>query len=178
MTVVEAIQGGLEEAFQEAYHAYKDKLYYYFLSKTASSYLAQELVQQTFIKLWVHRERLRPDLALEIQIFRIGRTTMIDLLRKKASERKAISILSLPETDNSLADNQHEKETRQKVNEVIRQLPPMGQKAFTLSREEGLTYNEIARLLSISPKTVEYHISKAISLLKKSILFLVLIMRP
>lgn len=172
MTAIEAIQNGLEEAFQELYHAYKDKLYFYFLSKTASSYLAQELVQQTFIKLWVYRSGLREDIALEIQVFRIGRTAMIDLLRKRANERKAISRLSLPEADHSLTDNQAEKETRQKIKDIINQLPPMGKRAFTLSREQGLTYNEIARILSISPKTVEYHISKAISLLKKAIFLL------
>ena len=173
MTAIEAIQTGLEEAFQEVYHAHKDKLYFYFLSKTASSDVAQELVQQTFIKLWIHRLNLRKDLALEIQIFRIGRTTMIDLLRKKATERRAMSHLLVAEADHSLTENQLEKETRQKIRQILSQLPPMGRRAFTLSREQGLTYNEIARELSISPKTVEYHISKAISLLKKAIFLLV-----
>ena len=172
MTELEAIQGGSENVFQAVYHAQKDKLYFYFLSKTASSYLAQELVQQTFIKLWLYRDRLSLDITLEIQLFRIGRTTMIDLLRKRANERKVIQCLPLPETDTSLIDDRQEKETRQKINEIIRQLPSPGQQAFALSREQGLTYKEIARILSISPKTVEYHISKAISLLKKSIFFL------
>jgi RNA polymerase sigma-70 factor (ECF subfamily) len=168
--MIEAIQQNDEKAFENLYRLYKDKLYIWLLGKTRSEYLAQEIVQQTFVKIWVNRHSLSPALAPEIQLFRTARSLMIDHLRKLANERNAISNLTISETDNSLQQHHNFMETQHEVAKIIEQLPHMGQKAYRLSREEGLTYNEIAQELSISPKTVEYHISKALGLLRKGLL--------
>lgn len=168
--MIEAIQQNDEKAFEKLYKLYKDKLYFWLLGKTNSEYLAQEILQQTFVKVWINRHSLSPALAPDIQLFRTARSLMIDHLRKLANERTAISNLTVSETDNSLQQHHNFIDTQHEVAKVIEQLPHMGQKVYRLSREEGLTYNEIAQELSISPKTVEYHISKALGLLRKALM--------
>lgn len=169
MNFIKDIQEGKEAIFRQVYNQYKERLFFYFLSKTDSSYLAQELVQQTFIKLWTYREKLKPELSLDIQLFRIARTSMIDLLRKKANEKRAVAGISIQEADNSLQTQLEARETLGRLNTALAQLPAISQKAFRLSREQGLTYHQIAETLSISPKTVEYHISNALRMLKKAV---------
>src|SRR5882757_7598702 len=82
------IRKGDEAAFLAAYQLYHAKLYGYFLRKTKSVEVSGELVQLAFIKLWRSRGHLRDDLPLSQQLFRIARTTLIDLLRRKAALRE------------------------------------------------------------------------------------------
>ncbi|MFA6056834.1 MAG: sigma-70 family RNA polymerase sigma factor [Taibaiella sp.] len=168
--MIEAIQQNDEKAFEKLYKLYKDKLYFWLLGKTHSEYLAQEILQQTFVKVWVNRHHLSPALAPDIQLFRTARSLMIDHLRKLTNERNLINNLTISDADNSLQQHHNFVDTQYEVSKIIEQLPQMGQKVYQLSREEGLTYNEIAQKLSISPKTVEYHISKALGLLRKALM--------
>jgi RNA polymerase sigma-70 factor (ECF subfamily) len=94
---------------------------------------------------------------------------MIDLLRRKAVERKALAIIK-QRTDAALADDPIAgKQLLEKVSATIDNLPPECRKIFILSREEGLSYSEIADRLSISPRTVENQVSKALKAVRKAV---------
>src|ERR1700744_680039 len=82
-----SLQNGSEESFKEIYYGYHKKLYFYFLKKTESASLSQDLIQETFIKLWRYRLTLRTDLSVSLQLFRIARTVAIDSLRVNARNR-------------------------------------------------------------------------------------------
>ncbi|MEC5143596.1 sigma-70 family RNA polymerase sigma factor [Chitinophaga sp. 212800010-3] len=175
MHTVLAIQQGKEKAFRQLYSQYHDKLYYWLLGKMKSEYWAQELVQQTFVKLWISRENLSTTINIDIQLFRIARSLMIDQLRKLANERKVLHQLPpVQESEDVVWNNYSAKVTRQTIEQIISELPETARQAFRLSRERGLTYHEIASELSISPKTVEYHISRVLSLLRKSLTVILL----
>lgn len=163
----EDIKQGSEKAFESVYIQYKDKLYYWLLGKMKSEYWAQEVLQQTFVKCWVTRHNLSAELAIDIQLFRIARSLMIDQARKLANEKKLAAAPPAPETDNSLLNTYQAKETQQEIDRIVESMPEVGKKAFRLSREYGLTYLQIAEELSISPKTVEYHISRTLTQLRK-----------
>lgn len=155
-----------EKAFEQAFNYYHPKLYSFLLKKSQSEYIAEELAQETFIKLWKYRNSLSTEFPLSSQIFRIAKTLFIDRLRKKSllyialSNEDDYSTLSMPE--NQLLD----KELSQKINTLIGNLPKTRRKVFLLSREAGLSHSEIAKLLSISPKSVNNHITKAIKEIK------------
>ncbi|BAV07825.1 RNA polymerase sigma-70 factor, ECF subfamily [Filimonas lacunae] len=163
------IKQGSSKAFESIYNQYKDKLYFWLLGKMKSEYWAQELVQQTFVKCWISRENLSEDIEIDIQLFRIARSLMIDQLRKLANERKLAVNAPVITTEEAALQQYQAKETRQEIDKVINTLPEVGQQVFRLSRDYGLTYNEIAKELSISPKTVEYHISRTLSQLRKTL---------
>jgi RNA polymerase sigma-70 factor (ECF subfamily) len=163
--IIHQLQQDSEEVFEKIYHEFHQKLYHYFLKKTKSATVSEDLVQETFIKLWRYRDRLNADLSLSIQIFRIARTTIIDLLRKNARTR----INSIPVDDlSSLAEARAliQPEAAEapaglsQVRSSLSLLSPMRRKIIE-QRLEGLTNQEIAVNLSISLKTVENQINKA-----------------
>lgn len=158
--LIKGIQQNNEQVFSEIYHRYHAKLYYYFLGKVQESDLCADLVQTTFIKCWNYRHYFTTDISLSQQIFRISKTTLIDLLRKKAKERlvrleECPSLTNVPDSGPSVLNRLDE------VRATLNQLPPERRRIIKF-RLEGLTNNEIAEHLGISKKTVENQINKAI----------------
>jgi RNA polymerase sigma-70 factor (family 1) len=157
--------------FNEVYHAHHKKIYFFILRKTRSSFIAEETTQLTFIKCWKYRESLSEDVDIAIQLFRIARTTMIDLLRKdNVYDQKIIHIIdrySFP-TD-EVWERLAEKELKHKLAGALEEMPPMRRKVFEMSRFKGMTYQQIANELSLSPRTVEAHIFQAVKQLKHSL---------
>jgi len=157
------------DCFRMIYKDYHAKLYQFVYNRTQSCYLAQEIVQITFIKLWETRARLADELTIDIQIFRIAKTTLIDELRKETVKLKYNDIITSVQEehyeDNQVAD----RDALEHVYNAIETLPTIRKKVFKLSRVSGFSYKQIGDIMSISPKTVENHISKAIKQLRKSI---------
>lgn len=98
---IAALKESDEIVFGEIFQEYHQKVYYYILSKTNSAYIAEETTQLTFIKLWNYRCSLDVSLPISSQIFRIAKTTCIDLLRKESNRLK----LSLAEKDQRILVN-------------------------------------------------------------------------
>ncbi len=169
---IEAIQMGNHTIFEQVYKTHHQKLYFYILSKTSSNYIAEEIVQTVFIKLWNYRTNLSTEISIETQIFRIAKTSLIDLLRKNATLKKVADtykdLISIEEEN--IMSELVKKETGKKISLIIEQMPPVRKKVFTLSREQGLSHKEIANQLKLTPKNVENHIAKALKQLKKAIL--------
>ncbi|MBS7562933.1 sigma-70 family RNA polymerase sigma factor [Mucilaginibacter sp. Bleaf8] len=169
MEYISAIKDGCLTTFKIVYYQYHPKLYAYILKKTSSAYIAEEVVQLTFIKLWNNRASLAEEYALDIQIFRIARTTMIDELRKDVIRNTYLNRIEHT-TANNPTDQFADRDTLKHVTNAIELLPPMRKMVFKLSRFNHLSNVEIAEMLSISTKTVENHISLAIKELRNSTL--------
>jgi len=159
---IKALKDSSRETFNTVYAQYHAKIYQYVYNRTQSPYLAQEVVQLTFIKLWENRSKLSEEFTLDIQLFRIAKTILIDQLRKEKVKLKySESVLNTAEQgyeDNQVAD----RDTLKHIYDRLETLPTMRKKVFKLSRMQGFSYKQIAEQLLISPKTVENHISKAI----------------
>ncbi|MGM9476546.1 sigma-70 family RNA polymerase sigma factor [Pedobacter sp. GSP4] len=167
---------GCLQTFQTVYSLYNQKLYAYVLKKTNSAYMAEEVVQLTFIRLWEKRENLSSVHSLSAQIFRIAGTILIDELRKDAVGKKHLTVV---ENDYALRNEVDQPEMLHALEQAIEQMAPVRKKVFKLSKVEGYSYKEIAEMLSISPKTVENHISQALKQLRaafSSIISLAIIM--
>ena len=148
--------------------------YYLRLCAFANKYLndfeeAREVVQEVFIKIWEGREDINPEESLCSYLFKITSNRCINRLRHKKVESKYIEIYKLVYVENReispieslLADEQNDK-----INFALKKIPPKCRKIFDLSRVEGLRYSEIATTLSISVKTVEAQMSKALKILR------------
>lgn len=171
MQLIQEIKSGNINSFEKVYQLYHSKLYYFVLKHTHSAWLSEEAVQLTFIRMWESRATLSLQYDISIQLFRIARSTMIDLLRKERVANRYL--LKAVEDISELADvsNQRSREDLQEVEALIEELSPVRKKVFKLSRYEELSHKEIAEQLSISPKTVENHIGRVIRLLKDKMLF-------
>lgn len=170
MNVVASIKEGSHPAFAQVYEEFHERLYFYILGKTSSPYMAEEVVQSTFFKLWQYRGSLNVDLPIAAQLFRIANTTFINLLYKAGNERKALQEFTNQfesEAVNDTLQQVNKNQTEQQILEVLQTMPQMRRKVFELSRYQGMSYSQIAKELSISIKTVEAHISKALQQLRR-----------
>jgi len=174
--IVRNIKKGHIGSFQWAYRQYHTKLYYFILKHTRSTYLAEETVQLTFIKLWEKREGLSEEHELSPQIFRIAKSMMFDLLRKEAHARNSTAALAGNPEPAHADPEVLKKEDLREVYDMIERMSPVRKTVFKLSRFNGLPHKEIAQQLSISPKTVENHIGRALRELKDAMLLLALLL--
>lgn len=165
---IDALKAGCAVEFKRVYHYYEPRLNGYFITKGSSKDLNADVIQQTFIKLWVSRKRLNTDVKLSTQIFQIAKTTMIDELRRQhtITRRKQLVPAYLDYQKENVIHSLEEKETHYQLNRAIDQLPPVRRKVFLLSREDNMSHKEISARLSISVKTVNKHIQLAIKQIK------------
>ncbi|MDR3714867.1 MAG: sigma-70 family RNA polymerase sigma factor [Puia sp.] len=165
MNEITAIREGIEAAFVKVYEDFHVKTFRFFLKRVRVHETARELTQQTFIKLWRFRHTLSDAFSLDTQIFTIAGTILIDHLRKEATQKKLFAVLR--EDDHAgktmmTAFPANAFETSDYLSAVVERLPPVRKKVILLKTAHGFTNKEIARELSISVKTVESHVSKAL----------------
>ena len=130
-------------------------------------------MQLAFTKLWQSRQTLREEYTISTQLFRIASTTLIDFLRKYSNKDAVTSRLDALPVEKGI-DSTNEKmigaELQKRILKAVNDLPPVRKQVFEMSREQGMSYREIAETLCVSSKTVEGHISKALKQIKKQII--------
>jgi RNA polymerase sigma-70 factor (ECF subfamily) len=174
---IAALREGDSSVFSDLFNEYHQKVYFYVLSKTHSTYIAEEATQITFIKLWDYRHRLDESEPVSKLIFHIAKATTIDLLRKEAVKGRFLKQEKPVESSTrSISDTIEAKEQLRQIREAVRNMPPVRRKVFELSRYEFKSHKEIAAQLSLSVKTVENHMSLAISYLRNLLLLLLLLL--
>lgn len=127
--------------------------------------MSRELVQLTFIKLWQFKHTLSTGHPFELQLFNIANSTFIDFIRRQQSHRAKIVEMPVDAEESLYAESPETAdnfEHADHLQSLIRSLSPVRKKIFILSRIHGHSYKEIAQQLSISVKTVEDHIGKAL----------------
>ena len=165
-----ALAKGEKGAFKFLMDNYFKKLCAYAYSLCHDKNQAEDIVQNVFLKLWRKKENIKNVHRLSSFLYRSVYNEFIDQYRQTKEvttlEKKHIESLSLileEESDKDLDD------LVEKVQQEIEHLPPKCKKTFLLSKKEGLTNFEVAEYLDISVKSVEAHITKAYSILRKNI---------
>jgi RNA polymerase sigma-70 factor (ECF subfamily) len=168
--MIDAIKRGDELAFRKVYDAYKGKVYGYFFKKTRSCEDSRDLLQSTFLKFWKYRHSLSSEYLLEQQLFHICRTVFIDHLRKQARASKVIETRMFPvpeSTEYSYISTDFD--LRARLAAALSNMPELRKKVFELNRLQGYSYQEIAQHLSISVKSVDNNLTKAVKFLRKNL---------
>ena len=159
-------------AFDTIYEQYCKRLYGFVIRYVKQEADAEEIVQEVFIKIWENRRKIDVYSSFESYIFTISYNSAISLLRKRVHEKKYLEHLKFSQEFDltpELTDEIHFKELNEKIQTLLGELTPRQKEIFLLSREEGLTHEQIAKKLGISVNTVKNHIVTALSLLKSNI---------
>lgn len=159
-------------AFDTIYKQYCKRLYGFVIRYVKQEEDAEGIVQEVFIKIWENRDKIDVYSSFESYIFTISYNSVIDLLRKRVHEKKYLEHLSsLQEVENGfeITDEIHFNELNDRIQYLLNKLTPRQKEIFQLSREEGLTHEEIAKKLCISVSTVKNHIVSVLKFLKSNI---------
>lgn len=155
--LLDAIASGDEAAFALLFERYREKLYAYLVRHTKSSEVAEEIVTDIFMKLWTGRELASQIKDIGAFLHKVGYYKVLDFLRTTARHSKLkqlyLSFMSVhrePGADDLMIG----EELKNLLTRTINGLPPQRRLIFQLSRQEGLTHEQIASLLHLSSSTV------------------------
>lgn len=158
-------------AFNALFKKYAESLYAFALSITREPYIAEEITQLVFLKIWEKRARIEEHLSFKSFVFSITYSETISWLRKEKSEKRKMELwgnvasFSSNETNYAIEFNN----IQELANQVIETLPEKRKEIFKLSREQGYSNKEIAAQLNVSVKTVENQISAALKTLREQL---------
>lgn len=160
---------GSEDAFCRLFDHYWNRVYSSALVLTKSPQMAQDIAQEVFLQLWQHRERATDIQKLDGFLFISARNLIFKKMSRLKLEDAYQHYLSYQERvvsgDTSVPAEFKELQTI--VEAGISQLPPQQQKAFRLSRERGLSHEEISHQMGVSRAAVKDYIVRSLSFLRK-----------
>jgi RNA polymerase sigma-70 factor (family 1) len=168
-SVLLRLQMGDSDAFLELYNQYHGPLYHYVLRFVKSPAIAEDVLQDVFLKIWEIKGRIDPNLSFKAYLYRICRNSVFKLLKKMAvDESLRVEVMqqltqSVADADLKLLWQQYEAILQTAINN----LSPQRQKVFRLCREEGKTYEQVANELGISRNTVKEHMVLAMKLIRE-----------
>lgn len=172
--LIKEIKRGDESAYEILFMKYFNRLFGFAKSILKDEGLAQDIVQEVFIKIWEKRDGIEST-NLDAYLYRLVRNQCISQIRHlkivKNTHRDFSEIKNIEELYriDFLRDEPYvciEKELEQEIKQVINSLPERCREVFTLSRVSGLKNREIAEQLDMNIKNVEKHITKALTVFR------------
>lgn len=176
--IIKQLQDGNEKVFEQIVREYWPRMFKFALIYTQNNETSQELVQDTFLVLWNNRVILKDNTNLITYLMVVLRNKCLNLL-----EQARIRQLYIEEIDDEtiyqranlyvLQDEASQivesEDLHKAIERALSKLPEKTREVFMLSRYDGLKNQQIAETKNISQKTVEYHISKALQILKEEL---------
>ncbi|SHF97506.1 RNA polymerase sigma-70 factor, ECF subfamily [Mariniphaga anaerophila] len=159
-------------AFDTIYKQYSKRLYAFVFRYLKQDNDTEEIVQEVFLKIWESRKKIDLYTSFDSFLFTIAYNSTISLLRKRVNEKKYLDhIKSRQQVNNAenIIDDIHFKEMSRQVEVLLDELTPRQKEVFVLSREDGLTHDEIAEKLGISSNTVKNHLVATLAFLKSKL---------
>jgi RNA polymerase sigma-70 factor (family 1) len=159
---------GEEDAFSALYDRYHTGVTLFIQQLVKSPALAEDLCQETFIRIWEARERLAEVQSFKAYLFTAARNHALSCLRRAASEQtlKGEIIRHFQELRNDTEEKMLTRAYLQHLNRVLEALPPQTRQVFRLCREQQHSYDEVAAQLGISRNAVKKHMVRSMKLLK------------
>lgn len=157
-----------ESNFEEVFKTYFGPLCNYVNSYIKDWESSREIVQGTFMKVWENKDTIQINTSAKSYLYSAVRNRMIDMIRsnKKLDEYK--NAANVDEIEENI-EHMNSFVVREEILRSMDKLKPKMRKIFSLSKIEGLTYNEIAAYLNISKRAVEDNVAKALKLLKEDL---------
>jgi RNA polymerase sigma-70 factor (family 1) len=169
-TLLTHITNGDEKAFNILFEKYRNRFYSHLVKITKSKEIAEEATLDVFFKIWNARQVLDQIENFESFLFRVVHNKGLDYLRKAKRSRLVQQEIWSDLEDLASSSGADERllaaDTENVINIAINLLTPQRREAFRLSREEFLTYDQIAERMQISPNTVRNHISSALQFIR------------
>lgn len=166
---VKALRSGNQQALEWLFQKYHHALYYHALDFLKSPAMAEDVVQEIFVKLWENRKQIKPELSFKAYLFCIAKNHIINQLKRTSREIKAFKEISYRTSSghNMVEEEIIFAETEILARKALDELPPKRKKVFIMHRLEGKRYGEIATLMNISKNTVRDHVVKADKTIKE-----------
>ena len=166
------IQGGDIMVFEQLFVKYYEPLCHHADKILRDMDTAEDIVQEFFYNFWKNRETFSPKLSLNAYLYQSIRNNALRHLEHQTVKQTYVQQVLNDYQDVMPAGNQEDVELHElnkAIHLTLQQLPERCSRIFRMNRFEGKKYREIAEILSISVKTVEADMGKALQLFRKSL---------
>lgn len=160
------ISEGDEDAFREIFHSYRRTLYPVIFSLVKIEADAKEILQETFLKLWLKRETLPTIDNPGGWLYSVASTEALMHLRKEARYTKRLQKVAPAADLIDIHEAFDSKEIKSLIAEAVNQLPARRRQVFQMARLEGYSRKEIADILNISENTVRNQLTDAVEFIR------------
>jgi len=166
--ILSEIAKGKQLAFGKLFNFYNDKVYGYALAILQSETLAEEVLQNIFLKIWLKREELTLIANFGGFLRVMVKNECLNNLKKIAIEKRNYNEVSQQTStfDYSTENAIQLRETERILVSAIEKLPPQQKMVYQLCQVEGLKQKDVAAQLQISPLTVKAHLRDAMKSIK------------
>ena len=163
-----ALAKGDERAFETIYHHYNKRLAPFVDKMVRSPELAEEIVQDIFVQLWLNRHLLQNVNHPTSYLFNIATNKTLDYLKKIANNAKLMERIAIRSTEygNETEERIIFRESAAIIQMAVSALPEQRKMIYHLSRNEGLTHEQIAERLNISRHTVKNQLVHALKYIR------------
>ncbi|WP_294606841.1 RNA polymerase sigma-70 factor [uncultured Bacteroides sp.] len=168
--LLQSLTEGSFPAFEKLYNLYSGKLYNFMMRiSSGNQYMAEEVVQQTFIRVWEVREKIDPAENFISYLCTIARNMSMNMYQHQTVEYIYTEYLlkSSSERDCQTEENTDLRFLNDYIDSLAEELPPSRKRIFLLSKRQGYTNKEIAAMLDISESTVATQLSLAVKFMRE-----------
>jgi RNA polymerase sigma-70 factor (family 1) len=166
--LLSSLQLGNEDAFEQLYRIYSLQIFRKILSLVKEEEIAEELLQDVFLRIWEKRESIDPEKSFRSYLYCIAQNLVTDLFRRAAYDRKLLDHLVVATTElyNPIEDRLDLIDGETVLQQALNSLSPQRRKIYMLCKIDGKSYKEISSLLGISTSTINDHVVKGTKSLK------------
>lgn len=168
--LLERMAAGDHAAFRILFDEHRNRVYAIGLRLLKSEALAEDTVQEVFLKLWTNKKELPHISNFPAYLNTVTRHHLLNQLKRLAHAEKFVSLQKQQATTHSAASEVLEwNELQATLSKAMNRLTPQQKKVYHLGKAEGLSYEEIAGQLQISKETVKTHMAEALRSVKSYI---------
>ncbi|MDR2472730.1 MAG: sigma-70 family RNA polymerase sigma factor [Tannerella sp.] len=168
---VRRLKEGSHEAYTVLYNFYLPKLHAFIYNLTASKDTAEEIVQETFVKLWINREKIDLDQSFKSYLYTIARNQLLNEFRRQMNHPVFADYIEyanqLQLSENTTETTLDFKEFIAALNKAKQKLSSRQRQIFYFNKELGQTVRDIAIKFNITEQSVRNQLSTAIGILRK-----------
>lgn len=171
-TLLQSLATGNAAAYRLLFERHWDAIYSSALLLTKSPDLSEDITQDVFAMVWEKRAQLPGVDNLQAFLFVSARNKIYSRLRKLSSQDHYEQYLHqyFQETRHQSGEAAiYSRDLEQQLQRAVQQLPPQQQRAFRLSRFEGLDHEQIAHIMGVSRVTIKSYVVQALATLRKAL---------
>ncbi|MCS2384712.1 RNA polymerase sigma-70 factor [Bacteroides thetaiotaomicron] len=167
------LKNGSFQAFERLYNMYSGKLYNFIMRiSSGNQYMAEEVVQSAFIRVWEVRERVEPESSFISFLCTIAKNLLMNMYQRQTIEYVYNEYLKNTGVDR---DSQTEESIdlrflNEYIDSLAEELPAQRKKIFILSKRQNYTNKEIAEMMGISESTVATQLSLAVKFMREQLM--------
>ena len=167
------LKEGSFQAFEKLYTMYSGKLYNFIMRlSSGNQYMAEEVVQSTFIRIWEVRAKVDSDASFISFLCTIAKNLLMNMYQRQTIEYvyNEYLIKSGVDRDSQTEDNIDLRFLNEYIDSLAEELPAQRKKIFILSKRQNYTNKEIAEMMGISESTVATQLSLAVKFMREQLM--------